>query len=110
MFMTLNTPITIDMLIEKDAYSDLIDWYQRTYTSVLDYGELLVELVHDVRYDDAIWVLQQFGKVNEVLKLDGSEIFDNFIYPGNVYITGDVVTSVGNDGIYCKVCQKNFMP
>lgn len=38
MFMTLNTPITIDMLIEKDAYSDLIDWYQRTYTSVLDYG------------------------------------------------------------------------
>ena len=82
--------ITREWLKDKNAGFQIIDWFNLNFGTIGGYIEVIHKLLTDNKKSWAIWILNRYGPVDDILEIKDDLTVDNLIFPGTVKIKGSM--------------------
>ena len=82
--------ITFDMLTEKGACREGMEWFTGKFKDKADYIDLMKALAAEKKADWARWAVKNLGKTRDVYEADELVVDGDFYYPGTINIKGNI--------------------
>jgi hypothetical protein len=88
--------ISLQMIKEKNACELGVQWFEKTFGLESEYQEILNGLAKDETIDDcavlwANWLINAFGKLNTVEKIEGNLKVKFGFFAGSIVVTGKII-------------------